>query len=461
VVRALRQWWQLDPRGESAAPYPVDSLRKLLARSLLMTGQPAEARTILQALLAAGPDPEASWLLSRCFIQEREWTHAASVLQQVPSYRSEYPLEAEPAPYVGEARCGACHRPQWDALLASRHATTFARARDLKSPPVPWPQDRLPDPGNPQVTHQVRRERDSLILETHEGQKVWRGVLAYAFGSPDHYTSFVGRNDRGQSFMGRMSPYRSPRGSGWDISTGLPQRPADRDEYLGKKMVGSDGERRCLNCHTTNFYAIFHQVGPEAADHSIGCERCHGPGGHHVAAVDAGFSDLAIVSPGEAPPAAVNQLCAKCHGIQRTDVINAPQSSPAWLRFQSLTMTWSRCYTEGNGSLSCSTCHDPHRAADTSAARNEAKCLSCHAPDPTTTLVNPSHAPASGGRRADPSGVRPVAKGVKTACPINPTQGCIDCHMPRVWVQPTHSFKTDHFIRIRERDSAEGRAGHE
>src|SRR5262249_26070474 len=142
------------------------------------------------------------------------------------------------------------------------------------------------------------------------------------------------------------------------------------------------------------------------------------------------------------------------------DVINAPQSSPAWLRFQSLTMTWSRCYTEGNGTLSCSTCHDPHRTADTSAARNEAKCLSCHAPDATTGLVDSPHSPAS-GRRADPSGVRLVAQRARTACPVNPTRGCIDCHMPRVWVQLTHSFKTDHFIRIRERDPAEGRAGRE
>jgi tetratricopeptide (TPR) repeat protein len=427
AARALQQWWQLDPHGQAAAPYPVAPLRKLLARSLLISGQPAAARTVLHALLGAGPDPEASWLLSRCFLQRGDWSQAAATLQQASSYRAEHPLESEPAPYVGEARCTACHRAQADTLLASRHATTFALARDLGS--LPLPVDPLPDPGNPQVAHQLRSRNGVLVAETRADKKVWRAVVDYAFGSPDHYTSLVGRDDRGQTFLIRMSCYRSPRGSGWDVSTGLSPQPADQEEFLGEKMVGDDGARRCLHCHTTNFYSIRHGVGPEAADHAIGCERCHGPGGNHVAAVAAGFSDPAIISPGAASPAAINLICANCHGIQRTDLIQAPRTDPAWLRYQSQTLTWSRCYTEGDGTLSCSTCHDPHRNAETSVARNEAKCLACHAPDPA-----------------------------KTACPTNPTRGCIDCHMPRIWVQSTHSFKTDHYIRIHDRPPSEDRA---
>ena len=46
-----------------------------------------------------------------------------------------------------------------------------------------------------------------------------------------------------------------------------------------------------------------------------------------------------------------------------------------------MTMTWSRCYTESEGNLSCVTCHDPHRNVETSTVANEAKCLICHAPD--------------------------------------------------------------------------------
>jgi hypothetical protein len=220
-------------------------------------------------------------------------------------------------------------------------------------------------------------------------------------------------------------------------------------------MAAGDGTRRCLNCHTTDFYSVIQGVGPEAADHSIGCERCHGPGGHHVAAVGAGFPDLAIAGLGGAT--ATNQVCADCHGFHRTETIDEPRTSPRWLRYPSLTLTWSRCYTEGDGTLSCSTCHDPHRNAETSAARNESQCLSCHVPDTTTGSAGSPTSGAS-GRREDPSRNSLVASGAATPCPINPTRDCLDCHMPRTWVQSTHSFKTDHFIRVRDRRPSEGRA---
>ena len=242
--------------------------------------------------------------------------------------------------------------------------------------------------------------------------------------------------------MLRISHYDSPRGSGWDLATGLPAQPDQFDHYLGKPMFEGDGVRRCLYCHTTNFRAVLDQVGPEAADHSIGCERCHGPGGHHVAAVAAGFSDPAIANPGAGTAAEINQLCGQCHNIHRPDVLDKDRTDPVWYRFQALTLTWSRCYTESQGTLSCVSCHDPHRLAETSAARQEVHCLSCHGPEPGT-------AQAARASHSDPT---PASTASRTTCPVNPAKGCIDCHMARAWEKSTHTFKTDHFIRVRERD---------
>jgi cytochrome c-type biogenesis protein CcmH/NrfG len=451
AARALRRALEIDPQGQTFAPLPAASVRMLLAGSLLRSGRPSEARAVLEATLRAGADPEASWLLSRSFMQERDWGRAETVLQANPSYRAEHPIEPEPAPYVGEARCAGCHREQFDAVLASRHASTFARARELGS--LPWPRDPLPDPGNPQVTHQFRREGDSLVVETHKDDRVLWAVLDYAFGSRDHFTTFVGRDHHGRSFMLRMSYYQSPRGTGWDLTTGLPLRPADHHAYLGKQMFARDGVRRCVMCHTTDFHSILNETGPQAADHSIGCERCHGPGGHHLAAVAAGFSDLAIVSPDPASPAVADPICEKCHGSQQPPGLNIPRTDPVWLRFQSLTLPWSRCYTESPGALGCVTCHDPHRNAETSVARNEAKCLSCHAPEQSANPAGSSPSPAP-GQRTTPSRDRPVAQRAKS-CSVNSARGCIECHMPRIWVQSTHSFKTDHFIRVRNQERSE------
>ncbi len=447
AARALTRWSRLDPEGQVVAPYPAASLQKLLARSWLQAGQPGEARTVLETLIKKDADPEASWLLSRCLIQQRHWKQAAAVLEQPPNYRAEHPAELEPALYVGEARCAGCHRSQYECVIASRHAKTFARARDLGSFSVP--EDPLPDPGNPDVTHRLRRDGDSLVVETNVNRRILRGIVDYAFGSRDHFVTFVGRDDRGRSIMVRMSYYQSARGTGWDLATGLPTRPADEEEYLGKKMAKRDGLRRCLNCHTTNQHSVLQEFGPEAADFSIGCETCHGPGGHHVAAVAAGFVDLAIASPRRASPAATDQICAKCHGIQQPEGLDLPRTDPIWLRFHSLTLSWSRCYIDSEGKLGCVTCHDPHRNAETRAADNDAKCLTCHAVEmPANRAASaPVLDPGPGLSLSEDA---PPKAAARTICRVNPTRGCTECHMPRIWMQSTHSFKTDHFIRIHD-----------
>jgi tetratricopeptide (TPR) repeat protein len=430
AARALARWLELDPQGKAAGTAPVLPFRKLLARSLLKSGRPAEARLLLENMLVNGPDAEASWLLGRSFIQEKDWDRAAAQLEPGASFRALEPLEFEPAPYVGAARCAECHSEIYRSSIASRHARTFSRTLDLEN--LELPRSPVPDPGNPEVTHDFKRKSGSLQVETRAGAEVQRAVIHYGFGSRDQFVTFVGRDDQGRSRMLRVSHYDSPRGSGWDLSMGLPRRPESPHQYLGTTMLEGDGVRRCLFCHTTNFRAVLDQAGPEAADRAIGCEKCHGPGGHHLTAAAAGFSDPAILNPGRLPAATANKTCGQCHDLHDTSVISAPRTDPVWYRFQSLALTWSRCYTESEGNLSCVTCHDPHAYGQTPVASHESKCLSCHGiPD------------------------KPASKKAKTTCSVDPAKGCIACHMPSAWQQSTHSFKTDHFIRVRERVSAE------
>jgi hypothetical protein len=219
-------------------------------------------------------------------------------------------------------------------------------------------------------------------------------------------------------------------------------------------MLEGDGVRRCLFCHTTNFRAVLDESGPEAADLAIGCEKCHGPGGHHVAAEEAGFPDPAIVNPAGLPGPVANKTCGQCHDLHDTSVISAPRTDPVWYRFQSLALTWSRCYTESDGNLSCVTCHDPHGSGRTTTARHEAKCLACHGPDPAPAdLARPLRADSPSP--TNPQAPKTSSPKVGAACPIDPATGCVACHMPSAWQQSTHSFKTDHFIRVRERDAPE------
>jgi hypothetical protein len=268
--------------------------------------------------------------------------------------------------------------------------------------------------------------------------RAFAAVVEYAMGSNHQGRTFVGRDRQGQARELRESQY--PSEPHWDRTSEHPDRPPDPEGYLGRP-VADESVRRCVHCHSTNFRAIQHPEGrPEAADHGIGCERCHGPGGHHVRAVEVKFPDPAIARPRLASAAGVVALCGQCHKAPES----ASPSSPNFIRFQAPTLVLSRCYTE-SGKLSCVTCHDPHRDAGRNPAEYEAICLQCH--------PNPGMPPAQQGR-----GPRPDR--TWKSCPVNPASDCLRCHMPRVPDAVPRAVFTDHQIRVREKPgSAESLTG--
>jgi tetratricopeptide (TPR) repeat protein len=409
------------------------STQRLLARSLLQAERPAEAREILIAVLDAGPDREAAWLLSRAYLQEGDKAKATAALERSGTYGAEHPLEPEPAPYVGEARCVECHREIAQAVLASRHARTFRAGRDLAD--LPLPESPLTDPDNPHVRHVLKRVDGQVQVETQlPDHQVLRAVVDYALGSNDRYMSLIGLDQKGQARTLRHSYYRSTEGSGWDRTKGHAAHPRDDDEFLGERFTSDDEHQACLVCHVTSARATRERAGPEASDRAIGCERCHGPGGLHLAAIGVKFSDSAIASPAQASPQEINQSCGICHS-QHFLEMPASRTAPDWTRFPGSTLPWSRCFRESGGALSCVTCHDPHRNAETRPVSYESKCLSCHA----------SAAPSA---KAAPASPRHADEAFRSPCPVNPSRDCLQCHMPKVRYDWLHGSFTDHYIRV-------------
>lgn len=398
---------------------PGRALSASLARVLLKQGKAAEATAALSAAgLAPGQDAEADWLFSRSALATGDATNP--VHEAAASYRAAHPGETEPAPYAGAASCSGCHSGISKALAGSHHAKTFHRASELSLAdpglaPVP---DPMADPADPaRVKHSLRKTAHGLDFDTQVDGQTVRAVVDYAFGSGDRGLTLVGHDDQGRSRELRLSRYAEM--NGWDVTNGQDAHPSPADRYLGK-LLTADLTRRCLDCHTTDARAARLKTGPTATDHAIGCERCHGPGGHHAMAVDQGLPDLAIAAgKGKMSAAEAVALCAQCHGVRG---MTPKPDNPFSVRFQADTLTWSRCYKESDGGLSCLTCHDPHRDAETAPAYYETKCLNCHGESRSTST---------------------------RACPVNPKRDCISCHMPvdRNKVVP-HTRFTDHYIRV-------------
>ncbi|APW61178.1 cytochrome c3 family protein [Paludisphaera borealis] len=441
VITALERG--LNEPGESIDPKDRERYRKLLARSFLQTGKPARAREVLEPMQPAGatssPDLEVSWLLSRCDLQESK-PISPTVLDQARTYRDEHPLEAEPASYVGAAGCVSCHRVISDMQQPSRHGRTFFRESEIAA--LPLPKQPVPDPGDPKVVHSFQKVEDHVEVETKIDDRVVRSIIDYAFGTGDRGLTLVGRNDKNHYFESRLSYYGND--GKWDVTSGQSRIPQHSALYQGS-ILTLDVVRRCIICHQTNAMAVLSNSGPEAADRAIGCEKCHGPGGNHLLAVNAPdakkdpslfLRDMAIARPSMTYGEPIVKLCGQCHDPRKVGFEVTPSLETA-SRFQSTTLSWSRCYTESQKALDCVTCHSPHRDAETSPAHYEAKCLECHSGTPS-----PPKEPRSLLRP------RQTAFTAAPPCPVQPKSGCIACHMPKDQTPIPHSQFTDHHIRV-------------
>ncbi|HEV3163147.1 MAG TPA: tetratricopeptide repeat protein [Isosphaeraceae bacterium] len=406
-------------RTELARVRMPSHAQKLLARVLLESGRPTVARAELVRLLTEAPnDVEGIWLLSRAFLQEGLIEQARKAAEAAEDFRAARPAVPEPAPLVGSARCLTCHRAIAQSVSRSRHAETLRLPADLNE--VPLPQDPIADPHEPTAKTTIRRDRERIDVEASADGKTAHALVRFLLGSGHRGTTMVVRDDDGTDRKLRLSYYAVP--AAWDDTDRFPDPPRDVHERLGMPL-SDEGIKECLHCHATSGQAVRDKRGPEAADHGVGCERCHGPGSNHLKAVVVDFADLAIVQPKLTSAAERVAMCAQCH---RSDGTIAP-SDPAFVRFQTPVFQQSRCYTESGGQLDCTTCHNPHRNAETSASFYEAKCLTCHGPEAKTL-----------------EGLSPAA-----ACPVNPQRDCLGCHMPTIKDVAMHSSFTDHRIRVR------------
>lgn len=286
------------------------------------------------------------------------------------------------AAYVGSQACAECHVAEFNRQIRSHHAQAL---RPIGDSPL---LEGLPE---------------KLILE-------------WAFGAGAQGITPVGRLSSGQYFEYKSSYYT--RIHGLATTFGHAAR--------AKLGVLQDNKTitHCFSCHATNV-----RPGPDLQTMQPGvqCERCHGPGGAHIAAAKAGLASTAVrrevLNPGRLGATAQAQVCGECHRIAEPDAGDEPElENPVTVRFAPVGLMASRCFRQSK-TLTCLTCHDPHEnARPRTDSAYSTKCMSCHAQDRTRVkLCRRKEAPAAAN--------------------------CLTCHMQQASLGSYLRF-TDHRIRV-------------
>ena len=208
----------------------------------------------------------------------------------------------------------------------------------------------------------------------------------------------------------------------------------DRDP-LGD-LDGPEASADCLGCHATALARDDEaRFDPHRAVLGVRCERCHGAGLAHVEAqVEArsGGGDAgSIFHPGRLSPRDQTAFCGQCHR-QPTDF--EPREilarDPGLARHAGASLMMSACFRESPpaSTITCTECHDPHRAEPAGPERTRGVCRRCH------------EDAAARHRRT----------------PISDGADCAGCHLPTERDAFHGTPFTDHWIRTSDEPPGPG-----
>jgi tetratricopeptide (TPR) repeat protein len=341
------------------------------------------------------------------------------------------PLAAASAPsaYVGPEACAPCHAERVREFQSTRHSQACTRPDPDRMPAGFGPgrgtyQTRVPG----LHFEMTRSDSDFLVTsvrQTTDGEERWTSRIALVYGdgagTDEVYFAWMGDQLR------ELPVVWLHHENQWANSMFNPY--ADRD-------FGREVTPQCLECHCTQVDRVPGAMSHYRADSlivGVTCESCHGPGRRHVEfhQTHADVRDpVEIVNPGTLSRERQLDVCGHCHtntiryrrppgsfrpgdkldDFYRVHVTHRPEDDHVANQLQYLRQ--SRCF-EGSDTLTCTTCHDPHRPRPPSEARSQA-CVECHGADSCTD------------RPAQPVAVR---------------DKCIACHMP-AWKKIQVCFHT-------------------
>jgi hypothetical protein len=352
--------------------------------------------------------------------------------------------------YVGSQACAECHAK----IFESYQASGMGRSLRSISAALPVEHSKPVEEFSPDNRHvySIIHTQDGTFHHERQNDRDGKEIydqsvkIDYVMGSGNQGRSYLfQRGD--QLFMSPIGWYS--RAGRWDLSPGY-QLPIH--ERFERTVTGG-----CLECHTGRTNTLsFHENrfgNTPFAEESIGCERCHGPGGDHIQwhRNPAGTSKPdPIVNPAKLDPARREDVCNQCHlqgegrylrdgchfgdfrpGQQLEEVYvilvngtRATDQGQTQAVSQVEQMRSSACFQKSEGRFGCVSCHDPHSQPERHNWDSiyQEKCQNCHANQGCS-----------------------LAEGIRLN--RQPDNSCIACHMPRLsTLDVPHTSQTDHRI---------------
>lgn len=350
--------------------------------------------------------------------------------------------------YVGSEACQDCHQAIYNDFIHTGKGRSFRKVGTTTLPfklPSPFIHDTYSG-----LSYQVWGHADSLFVTEY---KIIKGDTIHKRVQPIHY--IIGSGNQTMSFLYEENHYfyEIPvtwyaRKNFWDLSPGYEKGANTRFD----RAVGN----QCMHCHNSDVHFIPHSENRfEKVGNGLSCENCHGPASQHIELMKnnpKAKNASGLVAIKQLPIQAQIDICRQCHleGVtvnkpgksvldfkpgmllsEVADIFIATGHNKSDFGFASHAerLQMSKCYQATPGGITCTKCHDPHKALPQNSLNfYNQSCITCHTGGHTSCSTPISRQQSEAG-------------------------GCIGCHMYKGGTTDIpHVSSTDHFIRKKPKE---------